>query len=64
MALQFSFEYCIDAKVHETEDWMLEQKEACSMVYLNSQNMCSDSPNQMMPLAGSGLRLEGDHLNI
>ena len=32
--------------------------------FLNFQDMYSDSPNQMMPLAGSGLKAEGDHLKI
>ena len=34
------------------------------LVYLNHQNMCTDSHNWMMPLAGSGLKTEGDRLNI
>ena len=40
------------------------KQEACSLVNLNCQDMRSDSPNQMMPLAGSGLERDGDHLNI
>ena len=39
--------------------WKLDQ-----LVYLNRQDFCSDSPNWMMALAGSGLKMEGDHLNI
>ena len=34
------------------------------MVYFNRQDMRSDSPNQMMPLAGSRLKTEGDNLKI
>ena len=55
--------YDIDAQVHKTEDWMLKQR-SWSMVYMNRQDMCSDSPNRMMPLAGSGLKTEGDYLKI
>ena len=40
------------------------QMEACSMVYLNLQDMGCDSPNWMMPLDGSGLKTEEDHLKI
>ena len=47
----------------QDENQMLE-KEACSMVYLNCQDMRSDSPKWMMPLAGSRLKTEGDHLYI
>ena len=32
------------------------------MVYSNHQDTCSDSPNRMMPMAGSGLKTAGDHL--
>ena len=34
------------------------------MVHLKFQDICSDSPNQMMHLAGSELKTEGDHLKI
>ena len=40
--------------------WCQNEWNLCSMVYLNY----SDSPNRMMPLAGSGLKVEGDHLKI
>ena len=33
------------------------------MIYLNRQEMRSNTPNWMMPLAGSGLETKGDHLN-
>ena len=63
MAMQFSFEYCIVTEVHKTDDWMLEQG-ACSMVYLNCQYMRSDSSNRLNSLAGPGLKMEEEHLNI
>ena len=44
--------------------WMLKNKKLAQMVYLNPQDMHYDSHNWMMPLAGSGLKTEGDHLNI
>ena len=34
------------------------------LVYLNCQNLCSDNSNWMTPLAGSGFKMEEDHLNI
>ena len=41
--------------------WMMED----GLVNLN-QDLCSDSPTRMVPLAGSGLETEGGggHLNI
>ena len=43
-------------EVHKTEEDI-----KASSVYLNRHDMCSDSPNQMMKMAGM---TEGDHLNI
>ena len=43
------------------DEW---KQETCPMVYLNRQDMRSDSPNWMIPLAGTVLKMEGDHLKI
>ena len=58
MAMQFSFKHYIDTEVRKTEDWMLEQKKLLNGL-LNHQDMSSDFPNGMMPLAGSELEVEG-----
>ena len=42
----------------------LEEVLKANAVYSNRQDKCSDSPNRMMPLAGSGLKMEGDRLKI
>ena len=34
------------------------------LVHLNHQDLRSNFPTRMMPLDGSGLNMEGDHLNI
>ena len=54
-ALQFLFEYCIDTELY---------KKLAQLVYLYRQDLSFDSSNQMMSLAGSGLKMEEDHLNI
>ena len=54
MAMQFSFEYCIDPKDHKSEE---DIKAICS--YKNRQDMCSDSPNRMKKMAGSSSQEDG-----
>ena len=34
------------------------------LVHLNCQNLYPDSPKQMMPMAGPGLKTKADHVNI
>ena len=46
--LLFSFEHCIVPEVHKTEEDI-----KASVVYLNCQVMCSDSPKRMKKMAGS-----------
>ena len=46
-------------KVHKTEEEI-----KVSAVYLNCQDMSSDSPNWMKKMADHHLRTEGDHLKI
>ena len=48
MAVQFSFKYCTEPKDHKSEEDI-----KASAVYLNSQDMCSDSPNRMKKMVGS-----------
>ena len=38
---------------------MFKKMELYSIFYLNCQDMRSDSPSQMMPLSGSGLKIGG-----
>ena len=57
--MQFSFEYFIVPKVHKTEEDV-----KASAVYLNHQDICSDSPNRMETLDGSVNKMEGDQLKI
>ena len=47
-AMYFSFKHYIVPKVHKTEEDI-----KASAVYLNCQDMCSDSPNRMKKMAGS-----------
>ena len=56
MDMSFSFEHGMY--------WMMEKWKLAQLVYLNCQEMHSDFTNWMMPLAGSGFKTEGDHLNI
>ena len=51
MAMQFSFEYCIDPKDHKSEE---DIKAICSLQESSRQeDMCSDSPNRTKKMAGS-----------
>ena len=46
--MYFSFEHYIVPKVYKTEEDI-----KASAVYLNRQDMCSDSPSRMKKMAGS-----------
>ena len=58
MAVLLSFTYRRVPKDHKSEE------EVWSVVHLKRQEICSESPHWMVPLAGSGLKTEGDHLKI
>ena len=42
--------------------WMTEKLKLAQRVHLNHQDLRSDSPNWMMPLADSGLKTEGSEV--
>ena len=48
MALYFSFEHYIVPKDHKTEEDI-----KASAVYLNHEDVCSDSPSRMKKIPGS-----------
>ena len=38
--------------------WMLDKWKLAQLINLNRQDLCSDSPNRMMPLADARLKTE------